>query len=107
MPLLTFSHSEYTILRTVIACIEFELEDVPVKPKGWTYSDYRAAFMTVSRKFNQNIKSGSVSVSLSDCDQTLLRRLINVYVEHYSSLYDDPIDPEEAEALRELYSRLS
>jgi len=107
MPQITFSKSDCDLLQSIIACVEYELEDVPVKPKGWSYADYLSVFSAVSHKFGKNIKADSVSVILSETDQTLLRRLINVYVEHYSDLYDDPISPEKAEALRELYSILS
>lgn len=107
MPQIMLSNADYKRLQNIIACIEYELEDAPVKPKGWSYTDYRAAFFTTSRKFGKTVKSGAVSLSLSESEQTLLRCLINVYVAHYSDLYDDPIGPEEAEALREVYSTLS
>lgn len=102
----TFLSDDFAIMQKVIDCIDYELEDVPVKPKGWVYTDYLAVFETVSQKFEGRVSSPT-AVELTEDERKLLRRFIDVYVENYNRFSDDSIPNEEAEILREVYNILS
>lgn len=89
------------LLRHILNCIDADLEDVPVKPRGWDRAKYRSTFKTVFQKL------GTSPLDFDENECKFLRTMINAYIKHYSDLFDDPIPTEEAEALREAYSILS